>query len=49
MEILVFIQSLDSKVNNNSLEALCAAQKISSNNNANIHAVTFSKNIANQL
>ena len=49
MEILVFIQSLDNKVNNNSLEALCAAQKISSNNNANIHAVTFSKNIANQL
>jgi len=49
MKFLVFIQSLDSKINNNSLESLCAAQKLANNLNAEIHAVTFDKSVAQDL
>ena len=49
MKILTFIQTLDGKANNNSLESLCAAQKISNNNNGQLHAVVFDKNVADQL
>ena len=49
MKILCFIQTLESKANNNSLESLCAAQNISKNNNAELHAVVFDKNVAEQL
>ena len=49
MKILCFIQTLESKANNNSLESLCAAQNIAKNNNAELHAVVFDKNVAEQL
>jgi len=49
MKILCFIQTLNGKANNNSLESLCAAQKISNNNNAEVHAVVFDKNVSEQL
>ena len=49
MKILCFIQTLGSKANNNSLESLCAAQNIAKNNNAELHAVVFDKNGAEQL
>ena len=49
MKFLVFIQSLESKINNNSLESLCAAQKIANKNNAEVHAVTFDKSVAENL
>jgi electron transfer flavoprotein alpha subunit len=49
MKILCFIQTLDGKANNNSLESLCAAQKISNNNSAEVHAVVFDKNVSEQL
>ena len=49
MNILVFIQSLDGKININSLEALVAAQKISEHDDADIQAITFDKNISQEL
>ena len=49
MKIVVFIQSLDGNTNINSLESLCAAQKISETNNAEIHAVTFDTAVAKDL
>jgi electron transfer flavoprotein alpha subunit len=49
MKILCFIQTLDGKANNNSLESLYAAQKISENNNAEVHAVVFNKDVATKL
>ena len=49
MKILCFIQTLDGNANNNSLESLCAAQEISKNNGAEIHAVVFDKSIADKL
>tara|TARA_Y100000590_G_C15742941_1_gene1020928 strand:- start:1286 stop:2230 length:945 start_codon:yes stop_codon:yes gene_type:complete len=49
MKILVYIQSLEGKINNNSLESLRAAQIISDNNSAEVHAITFEKSIADNL
>ena len=49
MKILCFIQTLDGKANNNSLESLCAAQSIAKNNNGEVHAVVFDINVADQL
>ena len=49
MKILCFIQTLDGKANNNSLESLCAAQSITKNNGGELHAVVFDKNVADQL
>ena len=49
MKILCFIQTLDGKANNNSLESLFAAQEISQNNNAEVHAVVFNKDVATKL
>ena len=49
MKFLVYIQSHDSKINNNSLESLCAAQKMASNANAEVHAITFDKSVADSL
>ena len=49
MKILCFIQTLDGKANNNSLESLCAAQSITKNNSGELHAVVFDKNVADQL
>ncbi len=49
MKILCFIQTLEGTANNNSLESLCAAQNIAKNNNAELHAVVFDKNVAEQL
>lgn len=49
MKILCFIQTLEGKANNNSLESLCAAQEISKNNNAEVHAVVFDKDVATKL
>ena len=49
MEIIVFIQTAEGKANNNPLESLVAAQKISQQNNSNVHAITFDKNVADSL
>ena len=49
MKILCFIQTLDGKANNNSLESLFSAQEISKNNNAEVHAVVFNKDVATKL
>jgi len=49
MKFLVFIQSHESKINNNSLESLCAAQKMANSFNAELHAVTFDKSVADSL
>tara|TARA_B100001142_G_scaffold301645_1_gene327441 strand:- start:5081 stop:6025 length:945 start_codon:yes stop_codon:yes gene_type:complete len=49
VKILCFIQTLDGKANNNSLESLCAAQSITKNNSGELHAVVFDKNVADQL
>lgn len=49
MKILCFIQTLDGKANNNSLESLFAAQEISKNNSAEVHAVVFNKDVATKL
>ena len=49
MKILCFIQTLDGKANNNSLESLCAAQNIAKNNSGELHAIVFDKNVAEQL
>jgi len=49
VKILCFIQTLDGKANNNSLESLCAAQSIAKNNSGELHAIVFDKNVAEQL
>jgi len=49
MKILCFIQTLDGNANNNSLESLFAAQEISKNNSAEVHAVVFNKDVATKL
>ena len=49
MKFLVFIQSHESKINNNSLESLCAAQKMANSFNAELYAVTFDKSVADSL
>ena len=49
MKILCFIQTLNGKANNNSLESLCAAQKIANKNNSEVHALVFDKNVAEKL
>ena len=46
MKIITFIQTTDGKINSNSLEALSAAQKLSSENN---YILTFDKNAAKEL
>ena len=49
MKILVYIQSAEGKINPISLESLVAAQQLKKEKSANIHAVTFSSDIANKL
>jgi len=49
MEIIVFIQTAEGKANNNSLESLVAAQKISQQTSSNVHAITFDKSVADSL
>ena len=46
MKIITFIQTTDGKINSNSLEALSAAQKLSSEDN---YILTFDKNAAKEL
>ena len=45
MNILVFIQVDDNKINRMSLEALACAQSL----NASVTAITFNENSANEL
>ena len=49
MKNLVYIQNNESKINNNSLESLVAVQEIASKNNEEVYAVTFNRDIAQQL
>ena len=49
MKILCFIQTIDGNAYNNSFESLFAAQEISKNNNAEVHAVVFNKDVATKL
>ena len=49
MSYLVFIQNDGDKINNNSLEALVATQKISELSGADTYAVTFNKDVATAL
>ena len=49
MKIIVFIQSSDGKINSNSLEALCAAQKFSESSNTEVKIISFDENVANEL
>ena len=49
MKILVYIQSAEEKINPISLESLVSAQQLKKEKSAQIHAVTFSTNIANKL
>ena len=49
MKVIVYIQSNEEKINPISLEALVAAQKLKESKSAEIYAVTFSNDIANQL
>ncbi len=49
MNILIYIEDNDNKINSNSLESLKAAQDIKANKNGQIFAVTFNDNIASEL
>jgi len=49
MKIITFIQSTDGKINNNSIEAFAASQKISERNNAEIYLLTFDPSLVEQL
>lgn len=49
MKIITFIQSTDGKINNNSIEAFAASQKIAEKNNAEIYLLTFDPNLAEEL
>ena len=49
MSYLVFIQNEGEKINANSLEALVATQHMAESSNAEIYAVTFNKNVADNL
>lgn len=49
MKIISYIQSSEGQINNNSLEAFAAAQKICSENNGQIYLLTFDKEAANKL
>jgi len=49
MKILVYIQSGEGKINPISLESLVAAQQLKNEKSAQVHAVTFSSDIANKL
>ncbi len=49
MKILVYIQSAEEKINPISLESLVSAQQLKKEKLAQIHAVTFSSDIANKL
>ena len=49
MKILVYIQSAEEKINPISLESLVSAQQLKKEKSAQIHAVTFSSDIANKL
>jgi len=49
MKIISYIQSTDGQINNNSLEAFAAAQKICSDNNGEIYLLTFDETAANKL
>ena len=49
MKIISYIQSTDGNINNNSLEAFVAAQKIISQNNGEIYLLTFDESVANKL
>ena len=49
MKILIYIQSSENKINPISLESLVAAQKLKKEKGAEIHAVTFSNKISEDL
>ena len=49
MKNLVYIQNNENKINNNSLESLVAMQQIANSKNEEVYAVTFNKEVANQL
>ena len=49
MKILVYIQSGEGKMNPISLESLVAAQQLKNEKSAQVHAVTFSSDVANKL
>ena len=49
MKIIVFIQATDGKINSNSLEALCAAQKFSKSSDAEIKLISFDEKAVNEL
>ena len=49
MKILVYIQSGEGKINPISLESLVAAQQLKNEKSAQVHAVTFSSDVANKL
>ena len=49
MKILIYIQSSEEKINPISLESIVATQMIKSQQDAEVHAVTFSKSVAEQL
>ena len=49
MKILIYIQSNSEKINPISLESIVAAQELKESKNAEIYAVTFSREIESQL
>lgn len=49
MKIITFIQSLDGKINNNSLESFCAAQQLSESLNAENKVIAFDMEIAKKM
>ena len=49
MKILIHIQSNDNKINPISLESIGAAQQLKKSNDAEIHATTFSSDVATEL
>ena len=49
MKILIYIQSSEDKINPISLEALAATQELKKQKNAEVHAITFSDKVSNEL
>ena len=49
MNILVYIESSNSKIHPVSLESLAAAQELKQSNNAKVYAVIFNKNLSDSL
>ncbi len=49
MKILIYIQSSEEKINPISLESIVATQMIKNQQDVEVHAVTFSKSVAEQL